>query len=135
SAFAGSNATSDRPPAFPFSLWQPTQYCLTISGPGEGTGASALWATAAGGRAVVGGWGRFVVPRCAPSAAPRATTPAAAITNRFIQEIIGPLRAPTALFSALCGERMCVDVCECHSPETPSRFSSLARRPHVTERP
>ena len=32
SACAASKVTSDSPPALPFSLWQPMQYCLVRSG-------------------------------------------------------------------------------------------------------
>ncbi len=32
SACVASNDTSDNPPALPFSLWQPMQYCLVRSG-------------------------------------------------------------------------------------------------------
>ena len=55
SARVASNPTSDRPPALPFSLWQPTQYCLVRSGAGAAAGcgatllAAALWATAIAG--------------------------------------------------------------------------------------
>ena len=53
-ACAGSNSTSDSPPALPFSLWQPMQYCLVRSRSRRrrrprGAGAAALCATAIAG--------------------------------------------------------------------------------------